>query len=66
EKQETHPSPILPSALQSLFGSREHSFPLSHGIGFDELLIIGLILLLSRNGQDNDLILWLVLLLFCG
>lgn len=56
----------LPPTLQSLFGAREHTFPFSHGIGFDELLILGLILVLSRSGQENDLILWLVLLLFCG
>lgn len=66
EEKEPPAPPALPSALQSLFGSREHAFPFSHGIGFDELLILGLILLLSRSGQDNDLILWLVLLLFCG
>lgn len=38
---------------------------LGGGLGFEELLLIGLILLLSRSEQDNDLVLWLVLLLFC-
>ncbi len=42
------------------------SFPFSHGIGFEELLILGLILLLSQNGGERDVVLVLALLLFCG
>lgn len=42
------------------------SFPFSHGIGSEELILLGLILLLSQNEQDPDLPLWLVLLLFSG
>lgn len=42
------------------------AFPFSHGIGSEELLLLGLILLLARNGQDSDMILWLALLLFSG
>ena len=49
-----------------LFGNVGRAFPFSHGIGFDEILILGLILLLSRDEQGSDLVLWLALLLFCG
>lgn len=73
KEDSSHPSAhssALPTALlqplQGLFGNLGHAFPFSHGIGFDELLLIGLIILLSSNGQDHDLILWLALLLFCG
>ncbi|MBQ7383482.1 MAG: hypothetical protein IJV72_01675 [Clostridia bacterium] len=38
----------------------------SGGFGFEELLIIGLILLISQNGADDDIILLLALLLFIG
>ena len=40
--------------------------PFSHGIGFEELLLMGLILLLAQSGKDHDMILWLTLLLFSG
>ena len=63
---EKPPVPASPSALQAPLGTHTNGFPFSHGIGFDELLIMGLILLLSRSGQESDLILWLMLLLFCG
>ncbi len=56
----------LPAPLHTLFGKLGSAFPFSHGIGFDELLILGVILLLARNEDDSDLILWLLLLLFCG
>ena len=39
--------------------------PFLHGIGFEELLILGLILLLSHTDEQSDVILWLALLLFC-
>ncbi len=35
------------------------------GIRFEELLLIGLIILLARTEQGSDVILWLALLLFC-
>ena len=54
------------SILSGLFGGLGNSFPFSHGIGFEELLILGLILLLAREDGDRDAILWLGLLLFCG
>ena len=38
----------------------------SGGFGFEELLIIGLILLISQNETDDDIILLLVILLFVG
>ena len=61
------PPPPAMQTFQNLFGHLGNAFPFSHGIGFDELLILSLILLLSRNGeQDSDLILLLGLLLFCG
>ena len=59
-RQESTHSPHEPL---SLFGK-----PLSlsiPGLDFEELLLIGLILLLARSEQENDLILWLALLLFC-
>ena len=52
--------------LGGLFGNVGRAFPFSHGIGFDEILLIGLILLLSREEQSSELVLWLALLLFCG
>ncbi len=39
---------------------------LSHGIGFEELLLLGLIVLLLGTEGGSDMILWLVLLLFLG
>ena len=47
----------------SLFGDHGLSIPI--GLSFDELLLIGLILLLARSETESDVILWLVLLLFC-
>lgn len=61
-QKEKH-SPSVP-ALR--LGNLGVSFPFSHGIGFEELLILGLILLLSQNGEERDVVLILALLLFCG
>ena len=80
EHRETHPIPSLPcptasegahcrdSALpgKGLFGNLGLSFPFSHGIGFDELLILGVMLLLAGSEQESDTLLFLCLLLFCG
>lgn len=41
-------------------------FPFAHGIGFEELFIIALIILLSKSEESPDVVLWLTLLLFCG
>ena len=40
--------------------------PLSLGLHFDELLILGLIFLLGRNEEDPEILLLLALLLLCG
>ncbi len=64
-QKEKAPDPPL-SGLSGLFGNLGHAFPFSHGIGSDELLLLGLILLLARSESDSDLVLWLALLLFCG
>jgi len=54
-----------PSWMHSL-GKIGSAFPFSHGLGFDELILLGLILLLSHNDHDPDVLLLLGLLLFCG
>ena len=65
EKREHHDAAFL-QPFQGLFGNIGHAFPFSHGLGFDELLLLGLIILLSQNEGDSDVVLWLALLLFCG
>ncbi|MBR7098221.1 MAG: hypothetical protein IKC59_02305 [Clostridia bacterium] len=55
--------PRTRSELPSLFGNSMSLF--GGGLNFEELLLIGLILLLSHSEQDSDVILWLALLLFC-
>lgn len=47
-------------------GSLGKHFPPSGGLGFEELLLLGLILLLSQTDESSDVVLWLALLLFCG
>ena len=64
DAEEKAPPPLKPS--QGLWGELGRAFPFSHGIGFEELLILGLILLLAQSETDGDMILWLALLLFCG
>ena len=54
------------SLIEKPFEKLGKAFPFSHGIGFDELLLLGLIILLSQSGRDSDMVLWLALLLFCG
>ena len=77
--QEASPPSIAeaPPSTQAIEGNEPKSYaPLSNpfggafgflrgGLGFEELLLIGLILLLSHSEQENDTILWLALLLFC-
>lgn len=58
------PPPLLPPAIGHLFGKGD--LLRSMGLDFEELLIIGLILLLGGNDEDNELPLLLALLLFCG
>ena len=38
---------------------------LTGALDFDQLLILGLILLLLHSGEDREIVLWLILLLFC-
>ena len=54
---------VLPEGLRALFGGKLPAFP--GGMTFDELLLLGLILLLAHSEQQSDIILWLALLLFC-
>lgn len=62
EKEPLPPQGSIKNDVASLF-----SGPLSMlgGIRFEELLLIGLIILLARTEQGSDVILWLALLLFC-
>lgn len=57
--------PVPPPAGTAcdLFGGVLPSFP--GGLEGDELLLLGLILLLARSGEGSDLLPWLALLLFC-
>ena len=58
--------PPTPPSSSNVLGGLGKSFPFSHGIGFDELLLLGLILLLAQSKKDHETLLWLALLLFCG
>ena len=63
-------SPSLLSALLHQTNSSAH-FPFGHGIGTEELLILGIMLLVFTHGSklgeyDNTFILLLALLLFSG
>ena len=65
QKPNSEPSFLKP--FEGLFGQLGHAFPFSHGLGFDELLLLGLILLIAQSDtESSDVVLWLVLLLFCG
>ena len=59
------PSPPQPQEKPScdLFGGVLPALP--GGLESDELLLIGLILLLARSGEGSDVLPWLALLLFC-
>ena len=47
--------------LPSIFGGK--LFP--NGIGSEEILLLGLILLVSQNENDADALIYLIILLFC-
>ena len=49
----------VPSGISQLFGKGQ-----SGGIGFEELLILGLVFLISQNDTKDDLAFLLLLLLF--
>ena len=51
----------LPPAIEQLFGKSGFL----QSLNFEELLLIGLIILLGSSGGDNELPLLLALLLFC-
>ena len=59
----SHHPPMTPPTLGGLL---DHAFPLAHGLGFEELLLIGLIILLAHGEQSSNVTTWLALLLFCG
>ncbi len=65
-KEERIPPHAPPTPFEKLFGSLGTSLPFSHGLGFDELLILGLMLLLAQNDHDPEILPLLALLLFCG
>ena len=56
------PAPPAPPSC-GLFGGVLPSLP--GGLEGDEFLLLGLILLLARSGEGNDVLPWLALLLFC-
>lgn len=55
----TPPRGILSSLIPPLFGDTD-----SIGIGFEELLLVGLMFLVSQGERDTDTLLMLMLLLF--
>ena len=57
------PTSCIKGEITSIFGRSFNLF--SGGLQFEELLLIGLIILLARSEQESDVILWLALLLFC-
>ena len=72
----TSEAPPMPLSTQETFSSTEETLPekacnsapipFLQGIGFEELLLLGLIVLLSHSEKGNDIVLWLALLLFSG
>ena len=64
--QKSSSPPAFLQPFQSLFGNIGNAFPFAHGLGFDEILILGLMILLAQNDHDPDILLLLGLLLFCG
>ena len=63
--QERDTQPIS-SSPPILFRQNGRLQSLLHSVGFEELLLLGLILLLAGSEEYSDTVLWLVLLLFCG
>lgn len=57
------PCHTSPAPACELFGGVLPALP--GGASGDELLLIGLILLLARSGEGADVLPWLALLLFC-
>lgn len=63
DQRDIESPPEIPSAKHSLpmFGGK--LFP--RGLGSEELLILALILMTSQSEDQNDILLYLILLLFC-
>ena len=57
-----HDAPVSSHKAPRLLGNLGLAFPFSHGVGFEELLLIGLILMISQEGKNDDLV-WLLILL---
>lgn len=55
---EARPQGVIP-----VFGRKSK---LLQAFGFEELLLVGLIFLLSERDTDSEIVLWLALLLLCG
>ena len=64
-KEKTKQEARLPESISQLLSHMGIGLPFSHGIDFDSLLLLGLILLLAGDGSDTELLLLLTLLLFC-
>ncbi|MBR0443623.1 MAG: hypothetical protein IIX15_04715 [Clostridia bacterium] len=66
------PAPVAETVPVSMFGGGHDMLRgITQGIGNEELLLIGLFILLSGNtqeheGQRSDLLFYLLLLFFCG
>ena len=65
-REENSMHSAAPTPLQGLFSGRDTLPSKLLGIGFDELLLLGLIVLLHGSEQGSDVVLWLILLLFMG
>ena len=73
EFHETHADQPLPVAILPARGMDLSHFPFGHGLGGEELLLLGLIFFLLKEGEgqgdrgDLDLtVILLAALLFCG
>ena len=67
-REENDCRPSMPSVFsKSLLPINLAShFPFGHGLGFEELFLLGLILVLFNNQADDQIIVLLIVLLFCG
>lgn len=63
KKCQNFPALLTPNFLPLKLS--EH-FPFGHGLGFEELFLLGLILVLFKEQADEQIIALLIALLFCG
>lgn len=63
--RENHPAMVdaKPQEVVPVFGRKSK---LLQAVGFEELLLVGLIFLLSERDTDSEIVLWLALLLLFG